>query len=164
MFATMGLNVDMKSSENDAALTVGEVAERFGLATHVLRHWESLGLLSPARTTGDRRRYTTRDVYRVAVILRAKEAGLALDDIRELITAEDPATRNDILRRHHADLVQRIAAARASLALIECALDCDHEDIADCAHFQAAVADRINATNHEPRRSRQVPLAAPRRQ
>jgi MerR family copper efflux transcriptional regulator len=31
------LNVDMKS--------IGEVATRFGLPTHVLRHWESEGLL-----------------------------------------------------------------------------------------------------------------------
>ncbi|WP_340688600.1 MerR family DNA-binding transcriptional regulator [Amycolatopsis coloradensis] len=44
------LNVDMKSS----TLSVGEVAERFGLATHVLRHWESVGLLKPARAAGSR--------------------------------------------------------------------------------------------------------------
>jgi hypothetical protein len=28
--------------------TIGELAARFGLATHVLRHWEDVGLLSPA--------------------------------------------------------------------------------------------------------------------
>jgi DNA-binding transcriptional MerR regulator len=141
------LNVDMKSSEDDTTMSVGEVAARFGLATHVLRHWESLGLLSPARTTGERRRYTTSDLYRVAVILRAKEAGLGLQDIREMITATEPSARTAILRRHHSELVQRIAAAQASLELIECALDCDHEDIAECAHFQAMVADRIGITS-----------------
>jgi DNA-binding transcriptional MerR regulator len=106
-------------------------------------HWESLGLLSPARTAGDRRRYGTSDVYQVAVILRAKEAGFSLESIRDMITAQDPAARIAILRRQHADLVQRIAAVQASLELIECALDCDHEDIAQCAHFQAMVAARI---------------------
>ena len=33
-------------------LTIGELATRFGLATHVLRHWEDEGLLSPARRAG----------------------------------------------------------------------------------------------------------------
>ncbi|MER5317779.1 MerR family transcriptional regulator [Streptosporangium roseum] len=28
-------------------MTIGDVAARFGPATHVLRHWESMGLLSP---------------------------------------------------------------------------------------------------------------------
>ncbi|WXK67305.1 MerR family DNA-binding transcriptional regulator [Nonomuraea sp. N2-4H] len=28
-------------------MAIGEVAARFGLAPHVLRHWEAMGLLSP---------------------------------------------------------------------------------------------------------------------
>jgi DNA-binding transcriptional MerR regulator len=54
---------------------IGAVSERFGLATHVLRHWEAMGLLTPARDAAGRRRYKTADLTRVAVILRAKEAG-----------------------------------------------------------------------------------------
>jgi MerR HTH family regulatory protein len=38
----------MKSS---ATMTIGEVAGHFGLATDVLRHWETMGLLSLARAT-----------------------------------------------------------------------------------------------------------------
>ncbi|MFD8563568.1 MerR family transcriptional regulator [Streptosporangium canum] len=124
-------------------MTIGDVAARFGLATHVLRHWESMGLLSPARVEGERRRYAPSDLYRVAVILRAKEAGFGLDDIREMITTADSGERRQILRHHRADLARRIAESQAALALIDCALDCDHEDFADCADFQAAVATRI---------------------
>ncbi|WP_301184415.1 MerR family DNA-binding transcriptional regulator [Streptomyces sp. 6-11-2] len=29
-------------------MSIGAVAERFGLPTHVLRHWEAMGLLAPA--------------------------------------------------------------------------------------------------------------------
>jgi MerR family transcriptional regulator, copper efflux regulator len=133
-------------------MSIGEVAERFGLATHVLRHWESVELLSPARAVAGRRRYGVDHLYRVAVILRAKEAGFGLDDIREMILAPDPATRRDILRRHRADLAHRIAQAQASLHLIDCALDCDHDDFTGCPHFQAMVADRIgiDAPFHQP--------------
>jgi DNA-binding transcriptional MerR regulator len=143
MASMLRLNVDMKSSA-DAGLSIGEVASRFGLATHVLRHWESMGLLAPSRATASRRRYRDGDLYRVAVILRAKDAGFSLEEIRELIVAREPADRTALLRRHRARLAARIAAAQASLELIDCALDCDHEDIAECPHFQAAVAARIS--------------------
>jgi MerR family copper efflux transcriptional regulator len=145
MIAMLRLDVDMKSSE--AAMSIGEIAQRFGLATHVLRHWESMGLLTPARVTASCRRYSPADLYRVAVILRAKEAGFGLEDIREMFAAQDPAGRTTILRRHRAELAARIAAAQASLDLIDCALDCDHEDIAECPHFQATIDARISS-NH----------------
>src|SRR5262249_30579296 len=63
---TMQVNVHMKSS---GELTIGELANRFGLATHVLRHWESMGLLVPGRDRGGQRRYGDGDLARVALIL-----------------------------------------------------------------------------------------------
>lgn len=142
----------MKSSSDQQLMSIGEIAQRFGLATHVLRHWESVGLLSPFRAVADRRRYGHDHLYRVAVILRAKEAGFGLDDIRAMISVGDPAARRVILQRHRADLARRIAQAQASLDLIDCALGCDHDDFTQCPHFQAMVADRtgIDAPAHEP--------------
>ncbi len=131
----LGLNVDMKSSET---FGVGQVAEQFGLATHVLRHWESMGLLDPQRD-GDRRRYRDADLDRIAVILKAKEAGFSLDDIREMFVVGDPSTRREIMRRHQADLIGRIVALQASLKLVEGALNCEHEDITQCPNFLKAV-------------------------
>ncbi|MFF7643875.1 MerR family transcriptional regulator [Streptomyces canus] len=141
----------MKSSE-DETLSIGAVAERFGLATHVLRHWEAMGLLTPVRDAAGRRRYRTADLTRVAVILRAKEAGLSLDTIRSVATTAEPAVRRNILRQEAAALRSRIAAAQASLELIACALDCDHEDFTQCSHFRQMVADRIGtgAAVHVP--------------
>ncbi|SDM88299.1 DNA-binding transcriptional regulator, MerR family [Lentzea albidocapillata subsp. violacea] len=124
-------------------LSIGDVAQRFGLATHVLRHWESVGLLSPARAQGSRRRYGRDDLYRVAVILRAKEAGFGLDDIRDMITTQDPATRRNILVRHRAELARRIGEAQVSLDLIDCAVHCEHEDITACPAFRATLAERL---------------------
>jgi DNA-binding transcriptional MerR regulator len=143
MAVILRLNVGMKSSKDQAVLSIGEVAERFGLATHVLRHWESVGLLAPARVHGARRRYGLDDLYRVAVILRAKEAGFGLDDIRDMMTAQDPTTRRAILGRHREELARRIAQAQASLDLIDCALNCEHDDIATCRHFRTMLADRV---------------------
>lgn len=130
----------MKSSE---LMSIGVLAARFGLATHVLRHWESVGLLAPARDTAGRRRYTAADVTRVAVILRAKDAGLSLETIGTLTAGADPVKRRDMLREEAEALRRRIAAAQASLELIEGALGCQHEDITDCPRFKQAVAERI---------------------
>lgn len=124
-------------------MAIGAIAEKFGLATHVLRHWESMGLLSPARAEGQRRRYRRSDLYRVAMILRAKEAGFSLEDIKEMMLTEDPAVRQQVLRRHREDLAKRIAQAQASLDLIDCAMECDHEDFVICPHFQAMIAEKV---------------------
>ena len=134
------LNVDMKSS---ATMGIGEVAGHFGLATHVLRHWETMGLLSPARGAGGRRRYRRSDLYRVASILLAKEAGFALTDIRDILTTADIEKRRIIQRRHRDELLRRIAEMRAALDLIEGGLTCNYEDIAECPNYQSLVAGRM---------------------
>jgi len=126
------LNVDMKS--------IGEVASRFGLPTHVLRHWESEGLLAPVRQ-GDRRRYTDDDLYRVASILVAKEAGFALPDIRAMLTAGSAPTRHEVMARHRTALLARIAQAQAALAMLEGGLTCEHDDLMACQHFRGLLRD-----------------------
>ena len=148
----------MKSSEltvpdggEQASTSIGALAERFGLATHVLRHWETTGLLAPARNAVGHRRYGTADVTRVAVILRAKEAGLSLDTIRSLVATADPVVRRNTLHEEAETLRARIAAAQASLALVECALGCDREDLTQCAHFQQMVAARVGTDAAVPR-------------
>ncbi len=133
-------------------LSIGDVAQRFGLATHVLRHWESMDLLAPARAEGARRRYSLADLHRVAAILQAKEAGFGLEDIRDMMSARDPVARQEVLRRRRAELARRIAEMRVSLDLIDCALACDHDDIAQCPHFRAVLAERITDAGHASRR------------
>ncbi|MEQ4722054.1 MerR family transcriptional regulator [Nonomuraea sp. B19D2] len=130
--------------KSNATMSIGEIAELFGLATHVLRHWETMGLLAPARIGGERRRYGPDDLYRVAVILRAKEAGFSLEEIREMMATSDTAERRAVLLRRREELARHIAELQASLELIDCALDCDHEDFTSCPHFQSMVAERIS--------------------
>jgi len=130
-------------------MSIGEVAGYFGLATHVLRHWETMGLLSPARATGGRRRYGHSDLYRVAGILLAKEAGLALTDIRGILTTADVEKRRKITRRHRDELLRRIEEMRAALNLIEGGLTCGYEDITECPHYQSLVAGRMARTHRE---------------
>lgn len=137
----------MKSS---ATVSIGEAAGHFGLATHVLRHWEDMGLLSPARAAGGRRRYGRCDLHRVAAILIAREAGLALTDIRDILTTADAGKRREITRRHCAELARRIAEMQAALNFLEGGLSCGYDDITDCPSYQSMVADRMARRRDPP--------------
>ena len=125
-----------------STLSIGEAAARFGLDTHVLRHWEDMGLLLPARDAADRRRYERDDLVRIAVIVRSKAAGMSLEQIAVLLDAEAPE-RHQVLEAHLADLDRRMEEMRRSRAMTEHALHCRAHDIATCPRFKAAVEDLV---------------------
>lgn len=129
----------MKSSQT---LSIGEMAGRFGLETHVLRHWEDVGLLRPARDAADRRRYGDDDLVRIAVIVRSKAAGMSLEQIEVLLDA-GAADRHRVLEEHIADLDRRMAEMQRSRAMTEHALRCRAHDIATCPRFKAGVEDLV---------------------
>jgi hypothetical protein len=49
------------------------------------------------------------------------------------------------MARHRAELLERIARARAALDMLEGGLECGHDDIAACPHFQGLLADRLRS-------------------
>jgi MerR family redox-sensitive transcriptional activator SoxR len=66
-------------------LTIGDVATRAGVATSALRFWESKGLITSQRTSGNQRRYERAVLRRVALIRAAQHAGLSLEEITEAL-------------------------------------------------------------------------------
>ena len=130
----------MKASVAAGPWTVGELAARFDLPTHVLRHWESLGLLAPARDASGYRRYGPADLVRVAVILRNKAAGMTLEQIGVLIDAE-AVDRQAVLEAHLRDLAERADAIERSRLMTEHALRCEAHDVTACPRFACYVAD-----------------------
>lgn len=127
-------------SRAENSWSVGEVAARFDLPTNVLRHWESVGLLRPARDSAGRRRYGEADVVRVAVIRRSKAAGMTLDQIAVLLD-DGSAGRHEVLQHHLDDLDRRMEDMRRSREMTEHAMGCRSHDIATCPRFRASVED-----------------------
>jgi len=73
-------------------LTIGELARRSGTAPSALRYYESIGLISSTRTSGNQRRYPRSQLRRVAFIRIAQRVGLSLDEIAAAL-AELPGGR-----------------------------------------------------------------------
>ncbi len=74
-------------------LTIGQLASRAGVATSAVRFYESRGLISSHRTTGNQRRYEQSTLRRIAFIRTAQRVGLSLDEIGEaLATLPDGRT------------------------------------------------------------------------
>ena len=68
-------------------LTIGEVAERAGVATSALRFYEREGLIESERSEGGQRRYHRDVLRRIAFVRAAQRVGLTLDDIRAALAS-----------------------------------------------------------------------------
>ena len=73
-------------------LTIGEVAQRTGLAASAIRFYESRGLVRADRTPSGQRRFRRDVLRRIAFIRVAQRVGLALEEI-EAALAELPPDR-----------------------------------------------------------------------
>ncbi len=73
---------------------IGDVAKRLGLNPRTIRYYERIGLLPKAvRTESGYRVYNSDTVSRLEFILRAKELGLKLEEIKEIIAIHDRGER-----------------------------------------------------------------------
>lgn len=82
-------------------LTVGQLADRSGVAVSALHFYESKGLISSRRTPGNQRRYTRDTLRRVAFIRASQRVGIPLRTIGEALGRLDKArtpTRADWAR------------------------------------------------------------------
>ncbi|HEX5969155.1 MAG TPA: redox-sensitive transcriptional activator SoxR [Intrasporangium sp.] len=129
-------------------LTIGQVAERTGVATSALRYWEALGLISSVRTTGNQRRYERPMIRRVSFIRAAQRVGLSLEEIKEALatlpdsrtpTARDWERLSAAWRTRLDEQIRRIERLRdrldgcigcGCLSLTTCALNNPHDELA----------------------------------
>jgi MerR family redox-sensitive transcriptional activator SoxR len=95
-------------------LSVGEVAERCGVAVSAIHFYERKGLIASWRNHGNQRRYAREVLRRVSLIKVAQRVGIPLAVIRQALdslpkgrspTDDDWRT---LSRRWHAELDERI--------------------------------------------------------
>ena len=123
----------MKSSD---LLSIGQLAARFGLATHVLRHWEDEGLLTPAERVKGRRYYDESHAARIAWILRGKDMGLSLAQIAQIVSEPNHEAHRVLLREHRKRILEQIHRLEAARRMLDHAIGCPHDDVSRCQQFQ----------------------------
>jgi MerR family redox-sensitive transcriptional activator SoxR len=144
-------------------LTIGEVAERSGVATSALRFYEAEGLIASERTGGNHRVYARATVRRVAFIRAAKQVGLTLDEIGAALAslpADRSPTKADwgrLSRSWRARLDDRIAALERLRDDLDGCIGCGCLSLRSCSLFNPDDVAAAEGTGPryllEPRRS-----------
>lgn len=85
--STLG-RIDTPDLHNRDSYTISDLSDEFGVTARALRFYEDEGLIAPERK-GLSRVYSKRDRARLAWIMRAKNVGFSLGEIREMIDLYD---------------------------------------------------------------------------
>ncbi|ASY63173.1 Redox-sensitive transcriptional activator SoxR [Sinorhizobium sojae CCBAU 05684] len=119
-------------------LTVGEVAERSGVAVSTLHFYETKGLIRSNRSRGNQRRYPRGVLRRVAVIKVAQRTGIPLSEIQSALSVlpEDrPLTVEDwgrLSKTWRQQLDERIAKLTALRDQLTGCIGCGCLSMRDC--------------------------------
>ena len=72
--------------EHEEPLTVGQVAQAFGVTRRTLHHYDEIGLVVPSeRTAAGYRLYTAADLTRLQHVVVYRRLGFALEEIALLL-------------------------------------------------------------------------------
>ena len=129
----------MTDHERESGFTRGDLARATGCNIETIRYYEQIGLLpDPPRTDAGYRIYSAAHATRLRFILRARELGFSMEDIRGLMGLEDGAAPTcaevkERTERHLADVRGKIAdLRRIEKVLSVTAAQCSGEDVPEC--------------------------------
>jgi DNA-binding transcriptional MerR regulator len=130
-------------------MRIGDVAREAGTTPRTIRYYEEIGLLeaSGERSPGAHREYTEADVERLREILRFKDLlGVSLDELRELMAAEDARRAIRAEFRRTEDPGRRRRLLDAALGHLDRQLELVRRRAAELAELEgdlAEVRDRV---------------------
>jgi DNA-binding transcriptional MerR regulator len=89
-------------------MLIGRVSELTGATRKAIRHYESIGLITPPERKGNYRIYNEHDVLVINMICRAKILGFSLFEIKDIVSKKTKETKLPI------DLVYRLIDKKIS--------------------------------------------------
>lgn len=126
------------------AIQIGELSRRTGCNIETIRYYEKTGLLpDPPRSAAGYRIYSAAHATRLRFILRARELGFSMEDIRGLMGLDDGAAPTcaevkERTKRHLADVRAKIAdLRRIESVLAATASRCSGAEVPNCPVLDA---------------------------
>ncbi|KGN38131.1 transcriptional regulator [Knoellia subterranea KCTC 19937] len=108
--------------DNDEMLTVGEVAQTFGVTVRTLHHYDEIGLLSPSeRSHAGYRLYTGEDLERLATIVTYRRLDLPLDEVAALLRGDGSTLEH--LKRQRDAVMEKVEELHELVDAIDRALE-----------------------------------------
>jgi Cu(I)-responsive transcriptional regulator len=125
-------------------LSIGDLSRRTGVKIPTIRYYEQMGLIEPPeRSEGNQRRYSRQELDRLSFIRHARNLGLNIEAIRELIELsahpERPCADAD---RIAAEQLSTVREKIAKLKRLETELEritthCHGDQVKDCYVIRA---------------------------
>jgi MerR family transcriptional regulator, mercuric resistance operon regulatory protein len=129
-------------------ITRGTLAKRFGCHLETVRYYEKIGLLHPpARSKGGHRLYSAEDQRRLRFILRGRELGFSIEELRSLLSLVDSNTYtcgeiHDLTVDHLGTVRRKIADLnRLERTLSGISDACEGSEVPDCPVIDSLWAD-----------------------
>jgi DNA-binding transcriptional MerR regulator len=121
------VNANQASASGGVVSTwsITELAEEYGVTLRTLRHYESLGLLSPERR-GTTRVFHNRDRIRLELVLRGRRLGFSLDEIGRIVNMYDDRPGEAGQLQY---LLDQIEVRRAELARMRADIEQTERDL-----------------------------------
>ncbi len=106
-------------------LTIGEFARMTYLSVKALRHYDDVGLLTPAAvdSSSGYRRYAVAQVPTAQAIRRFRDLDMPLDRIRAVLEAPDPDTRDRIIVAHLREMEAKLDQTQTAVASLRALLE-----------------------------------------
>lgn len=124
--------------------SIGDLSRRTGVKVPTIRYYEQMGLIEvPERSEGNQRRFGKTELERLAFIRHARDLGLTIGSIRELIElsghADKPCTDADRIAKEQLDSVRERIARLQKLEkeLERIATCCTGQTVGDCYVIRA---------------------------
>ena len=127
----------MSEEQVPEGLSVAEMAAVTGVSAYTLRYYERAGLIQPVpRSSGNQRRYQPGDVEWVRFLLRLRETGMPIAQMRQYaaLRAEGDTSlraRLELLTEHHERLRAQLTALRGHERALRAKVDTYRQMLTD---------------------------------
>lgn len=137
----------MRNQLSGKGLQRAQLAHLTGCHLETIRYYEKIGLLrDPPRSASGYRLYDETDIRRLRFILRARELGFVIDEIRGLLHLVDCQSQTCAEVQHRTE--PHLAEVRAKIAdlqrieavLVRMISQCSGDDVPECPILDALAA------------------------